>query len=279
MSDLDLPLKRDDYLNAPDVRAFLDWATPLVDGTRRLGQSGPQGDGEFKTLFDAYRGYFWAEKSYEETVEFLGGLSRRIRESVKRRDHEGFHRAALETLKWGGVVGRNAKRLNALADEAIPLLEVNARVLKPATADLSRVWVVHPMNSGFSKIYSLMLDGFPIYDSRVACALASLVRLFCVETSRLDHVQELLAFGIPPNQGTAKRDPSCGTLTFPKTQKSGAGLYAKSNVMAAWILDDLSRRGRFGDLGDERQFALQSAMFMVGYEPLAAVASSPESSA
>lgn len=35
------------------------------------------------------------------------------------------------------------------------------------------------MNSGFSKIYSLLVDDFIMYDSRVAAALCLLVRRFC----------------------------------------------------------------------------------------------------
>lgn len=263
-------MKRDEYLCDPDVQDFLRWARSLITGDCQLNHPGPGEGVHFATLRDAYRGYSWAKKSYEDTVELLGSLSRAIRDSAEQLDHEGFRTAALAMLQWGGVSGRNAKRLEALGEEAIPLLEVNARLLDPTMADLKRVWVVQPMNSGFSKIYSLMLDGFPIYDSRVACALASLVRWFC-ETEGRREVPPPLAFGIPPNQGKVQgyRDPSSARFSFPKTQRSGAGLYARSNVMAAWILDELSQHGPFGELGHERQFALQSAMFMVGHKPLA----------
>ena len=35
--------------------------------------------------------------------------------------------------------------------------------------------------------------------------------------------------------------------------------------MAAWLVDALSRQSPFVELGSERQRALQSAMFMIGY--------------
>ena len=263
-------MKRDDYLCQPDVRAFLDWARPIVAGERPLNHRGEKDGVEFKTLADAWRCYEWGDKDYKETTRFLGDLRGRISESREEGKSEDFLKAAIDVLNWGGVGGKNTKRLQALRDEALPLLELNARLLNPETADLDRVWVVQPMNSGFSKIYSLMLDGFPIYDSRVACALGSLVRWFCEETEGLTEVPELLAFGIPPNQGNTNRDPSCGEITFPKIRYGGSGLHAKSNVMAAWVLDDLSEHGPFGERGDaERQFALQSAMFMIGERPLA----------
>ena len=37
------------------------------------------------------------------------------------------------------------------------------------------------MNSGFTKIYSLYIDDFIIYDSRVGAALGFLVRCYCEE--------------------------------------------------------------------------------------------------
>ena len=260
-------MKRDDYLSAPDVQAFLGWAKPIVTGERQLSHPGEKAGVEFKTIADAWRCYEWDDKDYKATTVFLGGLRARISESREEGKSKDLLEAAIDILKWGRVGGRNTERLEALGEEALPLLELNSRLLNPEAADLDRVKVVHPMNSGFSKIYSLMLDGFPIYDSRVACALGSLVRGFCEKTGR-QCVPPLLAFRLPPNrvQGN-KRDPSRGNLKFSAIHHGGDGFHAQSNVMAAWILDELSEHGPFGELGvDERQFALQSAMFMIGHK-------------
>ncbi len=268
-------LKRDGYLCAPDVQAFLEWAKPIVTGERRLNHAGEKAGVEFKTLAEAWRCYEWADMDYKTTTVFLGGLRARISESREQGNPKDFLKVATKVLNWGRVGGKNTERLELLGDEALPLLELNARLLNPETADLDRVKAVHPMNSGFSKIYSLMLDGFPIYDSRVACALGSLVRCFCEKTDR-QSVPPSLAFRLPPNRVTKndgatknKRDPSRGNLKFSAIHHGGDGFHAQSNVMAAWILDELSEHGPFGELGvDERQFALQSAMFMIGHKPL-----------
>ena len=113
------------------------------------------------------------------------------------------------------------------------------------------------MTSGFSKIYSLLVDGFPIYDSRVACGIASLVRLFCEETGRTE-VPALLAFGLPRSR--VKRDQPCGPLVFPQLWSSSHRRYAESNVTAAWLLGALSEEPPFSELGGERQRAIQSAI-------------------
>ena len=270
-------MNREAYLGDAHVRGFVDWAAPLVSGARPLRHrwsSKRLGSWSFETLADAYRRYDWPfschvpgesgprrGRSYAETVTVLDALGGLLRSSEKRGDAAGFLEAAVAVLEWGRV-RRGERRLRALGDRAMEELTATARLLDPTGADLRRLSGVSLMNSGFSKIYSLLLDGFPIYDSRVACALASLVRLFCEERKRTE-VPATLAFGIPPTQARAPRDPSCGTLVFPRIRTPRR--YVESNVMAAWLLDELSQQPPFAEPGADRRRALQSAMFMVGY--------------
>ena len=270
-------MDREAYLRDPRVLDFVDWAAPLVSGERPLRHrwsSKRLGSWSFETLADAYRQYDWPfgcrvpgepglreGRSYDDTLAVLDALRQRLRDSERLNDASGFLEAAVAVLEWGKV-RRGEPRLRALGDRAMGELTAAARLLDPAGADLRRLSGVPHMNSGFSKIYSLLLDGFPIYDSRVACALASLVRLFC-EQAELREVPASLAFGIPPTQARAPRDPSCGRLLFPRIRTPRR--YAESNVMAAWLLDELSQRSPFAEPGTDRRHALQSAMFMIGY--------------
>ena len=284
-------MKRATYLDDPHVRDFLEWAAPLATGERPLRhqwRSPKWGSWSCETLFDAHRAYKWPFTcylagdsaprngwSYEDTVAVLDALKRQLWDSVGRNDTRRFLEAAVAVAQWGKVRGTE-RRLRGLGGDALPELTATARLLDPAVADLRCVSDVRLMTSGFSKIYSLLVDGFPIYDSRVACGIASLVRFFCEETQRTE-VPASLAFGIPPSQGRVKRNPSCTPLVFPRLWSSSHRRYAESNVMAAWLLDALSEAPPFSELGGERQRALQSAMFMIGYAPLArsALASSP----
>ena len=270
-------MKKAQYLDDPHVRGFLDWAAPLARGTRPLrhGWQSPRwGSWSCETLFGAYRAYDWPfwrvlpgdsvrrrSSSYRDTVAVLDALSQQLRESAGEKDATRFLEAAVAVVQWGGV-RQNERQLRALGDDALPRLTAAARLLDPAEADLRRLSDVRPMTSGFSKIYSLLVDGFPIYDSRVACALASLVRLFCEETGRTE-VPAPLRFALPPSQGRVRRDPSCGQLVFPRIWSPGR--YAQSNGMAAWLLDALAATPPFSELGGERLRAVQSAMFMIGY--------------
>ena len=54
-----------------------------------------------------------------------------------------------------------------------------SRLLDPSHADTSRLDGVRYMNAGWTKVYALMLDGFPIYDGRVGAAMGYLVQQYC----------------------------------------------------------------------------------------------------
>ena len=274
-------MKREAYLADPDVRAFLEWAEPLTAGVRPLVQqwhSPRWGAWSCETLFGAYQAYHWPfvcilpgdstvrrGSSYRDTAALLDTLSEQLRRSVDESDPKRFLEAAISVVQWGQV-RQNVRRLRELGDDALPRLTESARRLDPAEADLDSVAGIRPMNSGFSKIYSLLQDRLPIYDSRVACGLASLVRLFREETDRAE-VPATLRFAIPPSQGRVNRDPSRDGLLFPRIRT--ATRYARANLMAAWVLDNLSENSPFFELGDDRLRALQSAMFMIGYTVLA----------
>lgn len=275
-------MDRERYLRDPSVAAFIEWARPLVAGERPLQHewhSPKWGQWSCATLFDAYEAYEWrfsvtlpgedrprSGRTLPDTLAVLDHLRTRLRDSADLGDPGAFVEAAVAVVRWGQV-RRNETRLRALGERALPVLSEASRLLDPGTASLSALSGVSDMNSGFSKIYSLMLDDFPIYDSRVACALGSLVRAHCDETG-LSTVPELLAFGVPASRGSVSRDPSTGTLRFPTLWPAVRSRYARSNVMAAWLLKPLADVGPFAELPvGQRMIALQSALFMVGYAP------------
>ena len=273
-------MNRFEYFNDPNVRGFIAWVTPLVIGKRPFihqWHSPKWGPWSCESLFGAYLSFKWrfsvtrpgeAEptrgKSFEENADTLDLLSRMLRDSAERGDADTFLDAAIAVVEWGGV-RRNKVRLNALGKTALPTICAAAEQLDPERADWARLDLVRDMNSGFSKIYSLMLDGFPIYDSRVACALCSLIRAYCKE-SGLATVPPLLSLGLPPSQGRLQRNPSVRELNFHQLWHGQRWKYAVSNLMAAWLLGPMSELGPFAELPIERRLlAVESALFMIGY--------------
>lgn len=272
-------MNRAEYLQVRDVAAFLRWAEPFATEERPIDHSwtSPKwGTRHYTTLFNAYKRYEWGfsvdlpesgkckGKYYGETASFLNARRAELRVSQQREDEAGFFKAAVGVLRWGHVY--QDVTLSKLGNGARLHLTTNASRLHPATADLDHLAGLNPMSAGFSKLYSLLVDGFPIYDSRVGCALASLVRLFCHEEGR-DAVPEPLKVDVPLDRASVSRDPSCEQFRFERIASGSTTRYARSNVKAAWLLGELAKHPPFSG-EDDQLHALQSALFMIGYAPL-----------
>ena len=285
-------MTRDDYLRASWVKCFVAWLRRRVRGEvcfeHGYRMPGPQGDWRCCSLWEAYEGYRWDGADFETTQKTLGRLREEIRAAmaqevlpntgernkavVKAPDNCRFIRAALEVLKWGRVSPGKKDRLCGLGDRALRTFSEAARRLDPSQADTSQldgVW----MNSGWTKVYALMLDGFPMYDGRVGAAMGYLVRLWWRATrpdctnEKTCQVPELLRFRWLAGRNGRHRDPSAGWLRFRRLRHADPRTWAECNVRTAWILGEVCDEGRFGELpADRRLRALEAALFMIGYE-------------
>ena len=213
-----------------------------------------------QSLWEAYERYSWDEEGFEGMVARLDEFRHVLRDT---NDRDRFLRTAKEVMKWGGITRYG--RLDRLGGNALRELRASVRPLDPRFADTDDLRGFQYMGAGYSKVYSLMIDDFPMYDSRVACALTSLVWLYRGE-KRLVEIPEHLYLGVPPKLGeNIDRNP----FGFPNIKGSQYRKYADSNLKAAWLLGELAERGRFATLPVERRvWALQSALFMIGYKPL-----------
>lgn len=263
-----------EYRSDLSVRSFLGWVEPLLSGDRPFAHawiSLRHGAFRCDTLFNAYERYRWSFRvhipgdavqtvgsTFAESFVVLDRLSGILRGATEAVDTGRFVAGALAVLEWGGVTSQNAAWLSARTpDEVREIIEV-AKRLDPSTADDSRFGHIPRLNSGFTKIYSLMLDDFPIYDSRVAAALALLIRRYCAET-RQAAVPLLLQFRLPPSRGSGR-----SLAGFPAVLRTDQ--FAVSNIRAAWLMNEMSRWGRFGELPPaNRMRALEAALFMVGF--------------
>lgn len=226
--------------------------------------------GHARQFFDAYRKFDW-RGDLPATQRTLGPLREAIRAALEEPDADAFIEAGIGVLRWGGVLPRNRERLMALGEEAPAVFQAAVRQLDPRTADLARIDDIRLMNAGFTKLYSLLIDDFPIYDGRVGAALGYLIRLH-LEERDVQSVPIVLRFpwgvakGYQRGSARKNRNPSLGGLVFPALQANVA-LHTRANIMASWLLGELSSTDCFGQLPDsERVLALQSGLFMIGFE-------------
>lgn len=243
-------MRREAYLADTEVQSFLSWARPFVTGDRALLHEWSGRSASFRcgSLLGAYQVFEWRfrvrlpgesspsrEWTLDQNLAVLARLSGMLRQAAERDDARAFVTAANAVFEWGGGVRRDRVTLATLEPDPLTVVLADAARLASARADLSRLGEVSYLNSGFSNIHALLIDDYPMYDSRVACALASMVRRYCEERKHTS-VPRQLALSVPPSQGRVERNSSSGTVRFRHMRWRDPKQYATSNLIAAWLL-------------------------------------------
>ena len=228
----------------------------------------PHRDWSCDSIWEAYKKYWWPipgrnTGSFEANQGELDRLAGKVRRARAGDDRKGFIEAACGILRWGGVMNSNADTLRDLGGTALSAFREASTLLDPSHADTSRLDGVRYMNAGWTKVYALMLDGFPIYDGRVGAAMGYLVQRYCV-SARVSPVPPQLRFRWGAARGRHNRNPSTRSLRFPGLTAANPRAWAECNLWAAWILDEVCREGRFGGVFVYRVEARKSAKWCAG---------------
>jgi hypothetical protein len=270
------------FLHDPDVVTMRAWLTDQVEATghfvhayidRKTDQRWTC-DG----LHDAFRGYSWNGKPWEQNRQELDAFRRTLRAAIADEDEGAAFDACSAILRWGGVWARNGSYLETRRGVLIPELRHLRSVLssetEPSRADTRRIPTDKStecrMNAGFVKIYSVLLEYFIIYDGRVGAALGLLARRFCEETNRSTLPEPLrFAYGSPKeglNPPTPKlRNPSRGPYRFPKLRPDSQ-FHSVQAMRASWFLRATHEgSGRFTS-GEDGFHELAAGLFMIGYD-------------
>jgi hypothetical protein len=210
-------------------------------------------------------------------------LSHALRDAVHRDSNPDALDACRDILQWGGNRNWNTG--------AYPLLEARAaagvlcQYLRDTGAafalDTADVDAIVPpvalLNSMLTKVHAFYAeDGLPIYDSRVAAAIASLVEMWRVATGKDGNpLPALLIFPATTASRTVRglfphaNAPGVMAYGAPET----AGQWASAKVRLGWIMESI--QGRLPKLFAEccpapsladRMHAFEASLFMVGYE-------------
>jgi len=207
----------------------------------------------------------------------LNRLSAGLRQAVTRLDDHQTLEWSLAVLSWGGVTNRNDEWLQDNQVGLAAYLAHNAELLDDPLCNTDNVKNLGRYNAGMTKIYALLLDAHIMYDSRVAAALALMVRRYC-EACDLSEVPEPLRFALPPGRTEAnQRGPNIGPYYFPlvrgdETRRHSLAL--RSALNASWLLKEIvlhdGGEAVFNGVDFPDQVsplrALEAALFMVGYD-------------
>jgi hypothetical protein len=280
---------RQDYLDDGDVRRFLAWMGQHLKADSRLGH-GYARPGlaplHFANLAAAFELYEWdfsfrridgsrcAGRNFAESAAVLGELQQQLRSAVATGADAAIRDAAIEVVRWGGVAPRNEEWLRANESGlAACLARVGAALAQDD--DAVGLGTCLRFNAGMTKVYSLLLDHFVIYDSRVAGALAWFVAAWAGDRP----VPDTLRFPCM----AAKEDPGAARrkLRNPRPGRGGFPLlgarprvHAKWNLRASWIIRAVleANPGTVFGTGTAASRRLEAALFMWGYDLTASAA-------
>ncbi|MEE1924738.1 hypothetical protein V0R50_23225 [Pseudomonas sp. 148P] len=269
------------------VRDFVDWlARNLGNTTLFTHQYTDRRSGihwKFQGLQDACARYQWRHKGAPGVApgadlgsngQALDALARRLRSSLDPVNDQAAFSAAADVMTWGGVQAGNIRWLSINTKDLAQTLTTTAAAL--ARGDLAgQILTSNALrfNAGMTKVYSLLVDDFIIYDSRVAAALGWIVVKYCKE-KQLSSVPAELAFPWAPSKegprakSPKNRNPGQKGLSFPRL--SAGAVHAEWNLKASWILAAALARAPAGGFaassGVSALRQLEAALFMIGYD-------------
>lgn len=286
-------MNRSTFAASPQVTAFTNCLAARLDslsidldikssrfvpGGIRVGLSG------LAALLPHYR---WVTESsdrgdWPETREGLRNLGRLLRQAIDAGDEEAVLAACKAILAWGG--DRNPRvgafpYLSGLHEQkALARYLGTARrafALDTAIID-ARSPQASKMNSMLTKVHALAsTDGLPIYDSRVAAAIAALVELWRrAQGLERDALPAELVF--PPTTSDRSvlylfddaQAPECMSYAAAVARETAAS-WSSAKIRLGWLMrETLSKSpGLFaGEADQDRMHAFEACLFMVGYD-------------
>ena len=278
--------QKSNFYKDEKVIEFINWFVPKIDSgfTHQYINQRNKKEWQCNSIYNAYENYAWDFRvkdlegktikgsSFEESSNILDKLSCRLKKSLETKDDILCKDTCLKILEWGGVLRGNKEKIEKIDEEqglvqyleSVKMILTSEKIEVPESDDQ----VVY-MNSGFTKIYSLYINDFVIYDSRVGAALGLLVKRFC-DDRHLEDVPKNLKFAYANGRGKANRNPDPVEGRFPLLRNTERyGNHLENNLRANWLLKEiLSHSSNFSNLlPPEKQLrALEAALFMIGYQ-------------
>ncbi|HEY4367152.1 MAG TPA: hypothetical protein VGN07_07925 [Steroidobacteraceae bacterium] len=283
-------MKKNEFLQDPQTASFIEWLVSKIDGDEALAfayQNGVDHD-----LGDSLARYEWppksvrvdtpngvlslaAQSSFAANSVVLETLSAGMRTTLNAptvNDEELIHWARA-IMKWGGVLTRkpngkgNVGWLESMGATSFSeyLLRALAALNEHDDAAPRRLNDLRS-NAGTTKVHSLLLPDFVIYDSRVAAALAWLVQSW--GRAEAVEVPGHLRFACMPanttKQGGKLRSPDSTVFSnfSPSGDVRNHHRHATWNLRANWVIR--SAIDRLQDRSEWSPRKVEAALFMMG---------------
>jgi hypothetical protein len=285
-------MNKKEFIEDSNVASFIKWMRVELKGSGReinrwISRSNKatqnQGDElKFESLYDGFGHFYWSSidsegnkrTDFQETEKHLSVLQVKLNESLIKNDTQLCSQACKDVLIWGGVdrflkVAVQIRTLSKI--KTLDLIE-HLKTLKnwlnsdpaPNTPLASNQAIC--VDSGTTKIYSLLSPSWIIYDGRVGTALGLLVSRWAQDNKiHPNDIPVMLRFS---HGRDAKRNPNFyRKRIFPVMENTNLRL--THNLYANWLLAEVLKGEDIGEFKNieesSRLRALEAALFMIGY--------------
>ncbi len=278
-------MKKNEYLENENVLGFIKWIIPRISGDIKFSHqyTNQRSNTEWScdSIYNAFENYNWrfsckipkqgiiTGSTFGESEEALKIIENGMRLSILNEDAEKLLIYSKAVLEWGGVLRSNYIKLEEMGKEIIPIFQNAIHKLNPEAVNTDDDFSDIIMNSGFTKLYSLIIDNFIIYDSRVGAALGLLIKEYLTEMN-IKEIPKVLNFAFgnarPNNTDSGnlnRRNPGNEIYRFP-VLANNPRRHTINNIYANWLVKELSQKSKFKDENNSIR-KLESALFMIGY--------------
>jgi hypothetical protein len=239
-------------------------------------------------LPQALDSYIWKSEGTDagnwiQTAALLAQFRIALRAAMAANDDEAAFSASDKIIKWGG--DRNPKvgaipflRKLAQSKGLVSYLANASDSFALDTATLEGKLSVLKMNSMLTKVHALAsIDGLPIYDSRVAAAIASLVEMWrCAHSRTAETLPPALAFPATLANRTVRdfheAAAAPGLIYYSQANEARtARSWSEAKIRLGWVMQKVLalRPELFAGVAGtdvQRMHALEASLFMVGYD-------------
>jgi len=259
-----------EYLEQKYITDFIIWIKSFLDSSFNHSYIIRKGNKQWncESIYNAFEKYTWSNKSksFDDSHKELFSIKNKLQNALNNKDKKEAKEACIEILKWGGLEKNNDKYIKNNNDIIEELIYIRNKI-DLNTYDIDNQSIIDiKISSGFSKIYSILINKYIIYDSRVSVAICLFIRKFCEEKG-LENIPNELLFAFSKGrveEGT--RNPNNLNYVFPTLSSSN---YLENNIKASWLLNGIleKTKSKFNNLDKDIQLrALEAAFFMIGYE-------------
>ena len=274
-----------EYLNNENVKGFINWVIPRISGEieffHQYVNQRNKSSWDCRSIYNAFENYNWkfscniphigkvSGSTFEESENALRTIEKGMRLSIQKENAPELLDYSTAVLEWGGVKRSNYDKLKNMGNNILPFFQNAIEKLNPETVNSNQDFSEIIMNSGFTKLYSLIIDDFIIYDSRVGAALGLLIKQYLIE-NHIDKIPEVLNFAFGNARSTKsdsgkinRRNPGNKQYKF-STLTNDDKKHTLNNIYANWLIKELSDKSKFKYENNSVR-KLESALFMIGY--------------